>query len=128
MRSYGVAETIDRTEVSSGDAGRRAYPDGIDVLIDLVSDAGAFASLVRPGGTAVTTQYVADLAALSTSGIRAVNFALCETSEVLETVAAALVDGRIVGPPITHITLDEVPAALRAGSNSHTSGKTVVVL
>jgi NADPH:quinone reductase-like Zn-dependent oxidoreductase len=131
MRSYGVAETIDHTEVSLGDACRRAYPDGIDVLIDLVSDAGAFASLaslVRPSGTAVTTQYVADLAALSTSGIRAVNFALCETSEVLETVAAALVDGRIVAPPITHITLDEVPAALRAGSNPHTGGKTVVVL
>jgi NADPH:quinone reductase-like Zn-dependent oxidoreductase len=131
MRSYGVTATIDHTTVSLGEAVRQAHPDGIDVLIDLVSDAAAFgalASLVRPGGTAVTTQDVADPGALSASGIRGVNFALRETSEVLGRVADALVDGSIVAPPITRIKIDEVPAALRAGSNFHTGGKTAVVL
>jgi NADPH:quinone reductase-like Zn-dependent oxidoreductase len=131
MRSYGVAETIDHTNVSLGDAARRAYPDGIDVLIDLVSDAGAFASLaslVRPCGTAVTTQYVADLGALSTSGIRGVNFALCETSEVLARVAEDLVYGRIVPPPITRIDLDQVPSAMGSRPHDHSDGKTVIAL
>jgi NADPH:quinone reductase-like Zn-dependent oxidoreductase len=131
MRSYGVAETIDHTKVSLGDAVRRAYPDGIDVLIDLVSDAGTFASrasLVRPGGTAVSTQYVADIRTLSASGIRGVNFALCETSEVLARVAMDLVGGRIVPPPITRIALDEVPLAMGPRPPHHAEGKTVIAL
>jgi NADPH:quinone reductase len=131
MRSYGVAETIDHTKVSLGDAARRAYPDGIDVLIDLVSDAGAFASLaslVRPCGTAVSTQYVADDRALSASGVRGVNFALCETSEVLARVAEDLVHGRIVPPPITRINLDQVPSAMGTRARDHADGKTVIAL
>ena len=71
----------------------RRIPTGSMCLIDLVSDAEAFAalaSLVRPGGSAVTTQYVADLDALRSSGIRGVNFALRQTSELLQRVADAL--------------------------------------
>jgi NADPH:quinone reductase-like Zn-dependent oxidoreductase len=130
MRSYGVADTIDHTKVSVVDTVRRAYLDGIDVLIDLVSNAEAFASLaslVRPGGTAVTTQYVADAQALSASGVRGVNFALQETSEVLGRVAQDLVDGRIIPPAITRIGLDEVPSAMSSTSH-HSNGKTVIVL
>jgi NADPH:quinone reductase-like Zn-dependent oxidoreductase len=131
MRSYGVAETIDHTTVSLGEAVRRSHRDGIDVLIDLVSDAGAFASLaslVRPCGTALSTRYVADDRALLASGVRGVNFALCETSEVLERVAEHLVDGRIVPPPVTRITLDEVPFAMRSRPQHHGDGKTVIAL
>jgi NADPH:quinone reductase len=51
---------------------RQAHPDGIDILIDLASDATGFAALatmVRPGGTALTTQYVADEAHLREAGV-----------------------------------------------------------
>ena len=51
MRGYGAAETVDHTAVSVPDAMRRTHPDGIDVLIDVASDASGFAalaSLVRP--------------------------------------------------------------------------------
>ena len=131
MRSYGVAETIDHTTVPLGEAVRRAHPDGVDALIDVVSDAEAFsslASLVRPGGTAITTQYVADDRALSASGIRGVNFALRETSEVLARVAKDLVDRRVIPPPITRITLDEVPSTMRSRPDHHADGKTVIAL
>ena len=131
VRSYGVARTIDDTAVPVGETVRRAHPDGIDVLIDLVSDAesfASFASLVRLGGTAVSTQYVADARVLSASGIRGVNFALRETSEVLERVAEDLVDGRIVAPPITRIALDQVPSAMGSSPYHHSDGKTVIVL
>jgi NADPH:quinone reductase len=76
MRGYGAAETVDHTEVSLPDAVRQAHPGGIDVLIDLVSDAEGFAtlaSLVRPGGTTVTTKYVADVGALATAGVTGTN-------------------------------------------------------
>jgi len=74
----------------------------------LGSDARGFsatAALVRPGGSAITTQYVADLAALQSQGIRGVFFALRMTSELLERVAQALVEGKVVEPPITRISL-----------------------
>jgi NADPH:quinone reductase len=131
VRSYGVAHTIDHTTDPLGETVRRAHPDGVDVLIDLVSDAESFASLaslVRVGGTAVSTGYVADVRALSASGVRGVNFALRETSELLERVATDLVDGRIVAPPITRIALDDVPAAMDSRLHHHPAGKTVIVL
>jgi D-arabinose 1-dehydrogenase-like Zn-dependent alcohol dehydrogenase len=99
--------------------------------MDLVSDAedfAALASLVRPGGTAVTTQYVADAEALAAAGVTGANFALQESSELLDQVADAVVAGRIVAPPITLITLDEAPAALNPARNGHAGGKTVISL
>jgi NADPH:quinone reductase-like Zn-dependent oxidoreductase len=130
MRSYGVKETIARSEVSLKDAVRGPHPDGIDVLLDLVSGAKGFAanaSLVRPGGAAITTQYVADLEALQASGVRGVNFALRATSELLDRVGKALADGAIVGPPITRVRLDDVPGLFRPQAQSHADGKTVIV-
>ena len=131
MRGYGAIETIDDTQVALTDAVRRGHPDGIDALLDLVSDAGGFAelaSLVRSGGTAVTTQYVADVEALETAGITGLNFALPSSSELFERVAEAVAEGRIVAPPITRISLEEVPALLSSARARPASGKTVITL
>src|SRR6201995_4276165 len=79
MRGYGAKETIDGRTVALPAAVRQAHPDGVDVLIDLVdADAAGFAalaSLVRPGGTALSTNYVADEATLSASGVTGITFA-----------------------------------------------------
>jgi NADPH:quinone reductase-like Zn-dependent oxidoreductase len=131
MRAYGAIETIDHTKVPLPDGVRQAHPDGIDAVLDLVSDADGFAalaSLVRPGGTAVTTQYVADEQALRAAGITGVNFALPASSELFARVAEAVADGRIVAPPITRISLEEVPAALSSARARPASGKTVITL
>jgi NADPH:quinone reductase len=130
VRSYGVAETVDHSTVPLAERVRRARPEGIDVLIDLASDAESFASLtslIRPGGAAVSTRYVADTRALLASGVRGVNFVLRLTSEVLERVADDLIGRRIVPPPVTRIALDEVPTALGSGSHRY-DVKTVIVL
>jgi NADPH:quinone reductase len=133
MRGYGAAETVDHTEVSLPDALRQAHPDGIDFLIDLVSDADGFAALaalVRPGGTAVTTKYVADPGALAAAGVTGSNFNFAQhvSGELLEQVADALVGGRIVAPPITRITLEQAPAALNPAQAARADGKTVITL
>jgi NADPH2:quinone reductase len=131
LRAYGATETIDHTAVALPDAVRQAHPEGIDVLIDLVDDAtgfAAFASLVRSGGTAVTTQYVADEDALRATGISGINFALPMSSELLQRLAQAVADGRIVPPPITRIALEEAPAALDPAQAQPASGKTVITL
>jgi NADPH2:quinone reductase len=57
VRSYGVAETIDHATVPLAEAVRQAHSDGIDVLVDLASDAESFASLaslVRQRGEALS--------------------------------------------------------------------------
>jgi NADPH:quinone reductase len=131
MRAYGAAEAIDHTKVPLVDGVGQAHPDGIDAVLDLVSDAEGFAvlaSLVRPGGTAVTTQYVADEEALRAAGITGINFALPASSELFERVAEAVADGRIVAPPIARISLEEVPAAMSSARARPVSGKTVITL
>jgi NADPH:quinone reductase len=132
MHGYGAKETIDCRAVALPAAVRQAHPDGVDVLIDLVdADATGFAtlaSLVRPGGTAMSTNYVADEEALRTTGVTGVNFALPMSNALLERLVQAVVDGHIVTPPITRISLEDVPAALSAGHARRARGKTVITL
>ncbi len=131
MRSYGAAETVDHTAVSLAEAVRKAHPAGIDVLFDLVSDSHRFANLaalVRSGGTAVTTVYVADADALKADGITGINFALQASSNLLDRLADAIVTGRIAAPPITRIALDDAPTVLSEGNDRPVEGKTVIIL
>jgi NADPH2:quinone reductase len=128
LRGYGAAEVFDHTAGSVPDALLRAHPDGIDVLIDLASDADGFAelaSLVRSGGTAVKTrfQFTADIEGLASRGVTGVNYDLRASSGLLERVADAIASGRIVAPPIARISLDDVPGL--NGKPGH-EGKTVI--
>jgi NADPH:quinone reductase len=131
LRGYGAAETVDHTRASLANSVRQAHPDGIDVLMDLASDADGFsalASLVRRGGTAVTTRHVGDVEALKSAGITGINFGLQASPALLERVANAVVTGQIVAPPITRIALDQVPALLSGAKSVPAGGKTVITL
>jgi NADPH:quinone reductase len=131
MRGYGVAEIVDHIATPLGDAVRDAHPDGIDALMDLVSDGNAFtelAGLVRPGGTAVSTKYVADIAALEARGVTGINFALQPSVERLDDLADALLTRRIVAPPIARVSLDDVPAILSGEDRRPGDGKIVITL
>ena len=129
LLAYGAAETIDHTAVLLPDAVREAHPDGIDALVDLVSDPADFAalaSLVKLGGTALTTRYVADEDALRAAGITGINFAFQPSGELFAGVAEAVASGRIAAPPITRISLEEATAVLNSAPARHISGKTVI--
>ena len=123
-RTAGVARGVDQSGSLVG-LGR------IDAVLDLVSDAAGFAalaSLVRSGGSAVTTRYVADEQALRATGVTGVNFALPMSTELLQRVAEAVADGRIVAPPITRISLEDAVAALSPAQERPARGKTVITL
>jgi NADPH:quinone reductase-like Zn-dependent oxidoreductase len=131
MRSYGVTETVDHTKAPLSRQVEQAHPEGIDVLVDLASDAEAFAALaalVREGGTALTTRYVANPDDLEARGVTAVNFQLPASAELQQRVADALASGRIAAPPVTRISLAETPAVFAAGNGGAPDGKTVIVL
>jgi NADPH:quinone reductase-like Zn-dependent oxidoreductase len=130
LREYGAQDVIDHTDRPLVDSVREAYPDGVDVVLDLVSDPESFeahAALVRPGGTAVSTRYVAD-AASNAGEVTRVNYALQPSGEVLARLADAVVSGRIAAPPITRIPLDGVPAFLAATDLPPVEGKTIVTI
>jgi hypothetical protein len=57
-----------------------------------------------------------------------VNFALRQTSELLQRVAGALAAGSVVVPPITRITLDDVQEIFGSRALPKADGKTVIVL
>jgi hypothetical protein len=82
---------------------------------------------VRPGGTTMSSNYVAEEAALRASGVTGVNSAFPMSSELLGRLAEAVVDGGIVTPPITRVSLEEVPAALNPAPRP-ARAKTVIAL
>lgn len=131
MRSYGVTETPDHTTRPLHELVRRMHPDGVDVLVDLANDAEAFAALaelVRKGGTALTTRYVADKEALQARGVIPVNFQLQPSVELLERVGQAVAMGQVVAPPLTRISLPEAPTFFAEQNKAQSVGKTVIVL
>jgi len=126
LRTYGAVEPVDSATASVPDAVRALQHDGIDVLVDVVSDAAGFAvlaQLVRPGGIALTTRYAADTEALAAHGITGVNFQVSMTSEALERVGNLVAEGGVVAPPINVITLEQAVATIGAG---RAGGKTVI--
>jgi NADPH:quinone reductase-like Zn-dependent oxidoreductase len=131
MVAYGAAEVVDHSAGPLHELIDRAHPDGIDVLIDLANDADEFANLaglVRAGGSALTTRYVADADALAANGVSALNFQVPASAELLERVANALVIDSIVPPPINRISLQQAPAVLAGENGSTFDGKTVIVV
>jgi hypothetical protein len=93
----------------------------------VASDAGQSASLaghVRAGGTAITTRYFADQETLARAGVTGVNFALSMTVPLLDRLASRVAAGSVVPPPITRVSLDDVPALL----GRHAEGKTVITM
>jgi NADPH:quinone reductase-like Zn-dependent oxidoreductase len=131
MSAYGAAETIDHTAGALIELVARTHPDGIDVLVDLANDADEFANLaglVRTGGSALTTRYVADADALAANGVSALNFQVPASAELLERVANALVSDSIVPPPINRISLQQAPAVFAGENGSLLDGKTVIVV
>jgi NADPH:quinone reductase len=131
MIAYGAKETFDHTAGPLRELVSRAHPDGIDVLVDLANGADEFArlaELVRKGGIALTTRYVADVEALATIGVNAMDFQVPASAELLERVATALATDSIVPPPINRISLEQAPAALAGENGSLLDGKTVIVV
>ncbi|HUI38958.1 MAG TPA: NADP-dependent oxidoreductase, partial [Thermoplasmata archaeon] len=90
MRALGASETIDHTAGDLVDRLRSAHPDGLAGLVDLASDAAGFArhvTLVRRGGAAATTRFVAVPGAPGASGVRQINIDLHPRRELLERLS-----------------------------------------
>lgn len=129
VRALGASETIDYTATDVAEALRERFPDGIDVLIDLVNrDKDAFAasaSLVRRGGRIATTMGSADVEALAARGVNAANIMATPTDEKLAELVEHVAEGSI-RVEVQEVFQLENAAAANAAFSAGTVGKLVV--
>ncbi|MDI2125870.1 NADP-dependent oxidoreductase [Yinghuangia seranimata] len=131
MGSLGAAESVDVLTQDLAEHVRADRPDGVDALVDLVSDAAAFdamSALVRDGGVAVTTRFAADPAATAARGVEGVNFNLAASAGLLERLAAELDTGRLRLEVEAQVPLADAPAAVARNKAGGARGKTVFVV
>ncbi|GGP70549.1 NADP-dependent oxidoreductase [Streptomyces melanogenes] len=124
MRALGAVLAIDSTEESVREACGRAVPGGVDAVVDLVSpdpeSFAAYASLMRPGGAALSTRGAAPPG-------KGVNFRLTATGALLDALAAAAVAGEVHLPVDAEYPLEKVPEALERNRVGGARGKTLFV-
>jgi NADPH:quinone reductase-like Zn-dependent oxidoreductase len=131
MGSLGAAVVIDSTVDKVAERVREEYPDGVDALVDLVSDDSAFAhnaALVHNGGVALTSRQVADTEALKSAGVEGINYENGITTAQLAQLAAEVADGRLKVAVDAEVPLAEAPAAVRKSRSGGARGKTVIVI
>lgn len=129
VRALGAAEVIDYGAQDVADALRKWFPDGIDVLIDVVNRGDAFdalAGLVKEGGRIATTLGTADADALAARGVRATNIMATPTPEKIADLAQQLAKGSLRIEVQQTFPLTDADSALSAFA-AGTRGKLVLV-
>jgi NADPH2:quinone reductase len=128
VKDLGAALTLDYAQDSVAPQLREIEPEGVDILLDLVSDADGFLEstrLVRDGGKAISLRY----AAKEDSGrIRASNFNLREhphAARFLADLTDALEGG--LKPVIDkRIALEQAPRFLESRVSGGARGKALI--
>ncbi|AIA04596.1 NADP-dependent oxidoreductase [Streptomyces noursei] len=131
MRTLGAAETVDHTAGPIADQVLASRPDGVDVLIDMTSDATGFVELtrtVRDGGVAVSLIGSADADVLTEHNLRGFNFVNRPSPQLLEILAGHLDAGRLTVLVGLEVPLEEAPEALAASRTGRAQGKTVLAI
>ena len=99
LRTLGASSVVDYTAGLVSEQVRLQFPDGIDGLVDLVSDPatfGRYTELVRAGGVALTTNYAASEQAMAQRRLRGGNFALTANPSLLERLGADTRSGFLI--------------------------------
>jgi len=112
---------------------RNAHPDGVDAVLDLVSDANAIrrdAEILRPGGSVLSTIHVADEAWFATRQIKAYNIGPdnnpASSDKALGDIARMLVDGVITARVRSAVELAQAGQILDQLRHGGISGKAVI--
>jgi NADPH:quinone reductase-like Zn-dependent oxidoreductase len=131
VRQLGAVEVIDYTQRDLVATIQAAHPQGIDALIDVISDRTVLphmAEMLRAGGRLATTIHSADEAALAARSIRATNVDVFGTTGGLDDVAR-FIDAGGVKVPLEHtFPLAATADALAAMQTGHLRGKLVLTV
>jgi NADPH:quinone reductase-like Zn-dependent oxidoreductase len=131
VRELGAAETIDHSREDVIEAMLVAHPDGIEAIIDVVSDPKVLrrmARLVKKGGRIASSVYAADVEYLSERGVRATNVGMQPEAWRLEELSG-MVDAGEISVQLEHtFPLEEAREALEVSRTGHVRGKIVLLL
>lgn len=131
LRSLGAAETVDYTQGDVVAAVRAAHPDGIDAVLDLVSDDDAlahYAQVLRPGGRLLSTLVVVDPAAWAKRDITAIYTGKPSGAEWLERLSRMVEAGALKVPVQETLPLEEAARAEELLEHGHVRGKVVLTI
>jgi NADPH:quinone reductase-like Zn-dependent oxidoreductase len=131
IRTLGAAEVLDYTRDDLAAAVRALHPNGIDAVIDVVSDAAGVervSQALRPGGVLISAVYAADPARAVARGIRAINVILQPTAALLREVVHLVDDLGITVPVERTYPLTRADEALDHIEHQHVRGKTVLTI
>ena len=131
VRELGATETVDHTREDVVAGVQAAHPDGIEAIIDVVSDPEVLrrmAGLVKKGGRIASSVYAADVESLAERGVRATNVGTQPDARRLEELAR-LVDGGGLRVRLERtFPLQRAPEALEESRTGHVRGKIVLLL
>lgn len=129
VRRLGADETVDHT---AGDLNRQVlevHSDGIDAVLDVVSDTGAtegIAQLLRPGGVYVSTTWSVNPDAMEAKGLRGVNVEVEPSAELLDRLSELIDAGELRVSIEREVPLEDAPDALAGNRAGGARGKTVI--
>ncbi|ACU74750.1 Alcohol dehydrogenase GroES domain protein [Catenulispora acidiphila DSM 44928] len=128
---FGAAVTIDATaEDVAGRVRREEYPEGVDVLVDLVSqDAEAFEAnkeLVHDGGVAVSTRGATREHGKVQSGVEELAFRMQPSAELLAELVKEVDEGTLRVFVEEEVPLEQAPQAVARIQHGGARGKTIV--
>ncbi|MFD0685127.1 NADP-dependent oxidoreductase [Actinomadura fibrosa] len=131
MRRLGADETVDHSKGDLNGQVLAAHSDGIDAILDMVSDTGGteqLAQLLRPGGAYVSTIWAVNPDAMAAREVRGTNIESAPTAELLDRLSALIDASELRVTVEREIPLEEAPAALAAARAGGARGKTVIRL
>jgi NADPH:quinone reductase-like Zn-dependent oxidoreductase len=130
-RELGAMETIDHTRIDVVDAVQMIHPDGIEAIIDVVSDSdvlGRVAGLVKEGGRLASSVYAADIESLAGRNIVATNVSMQPNARRLEEIARMVDAGELSVRLERTFPLERASEALEESRTGHVRGKIVLLL
>jgi NADPH:quinone reductase-like Zn-dependent oxidoreductase len=131
VRELGAAETIDHTAEDLVASVLVSHPDGIEAIIDVVSDRealGRMARLLKKGGRLASSVYAAAPECLAERSIRATNVGVQPDARPLAELARLVDAGELSVRLERAFPLEEAPEALEESRTRYTRGKLVLLV
>jgi NADPH:quinone reductase len=131
LRKLGASRFYDAGSTTLLEDVRRAYPNGVDAILDLAQHGPAFErtlSLLRPGGTVASTVGAATEAVVAPQGFHPINIGLAPSRELLDRVAKEFSMGRLRIPLDEKVPLAAAPDAIQKSRSGMHRGKIVLTI
>jgi NADPH:quinone reductase-like Zn-dependent oxidoreductase len=131
VRELGATEAIDHTREALVETVRAAHPDGIEAIIDVVSDPevlSRMAGLLKKGGRLASSVYAADVESLAERSIKATNIGMQPNARRLEELSWMVDAGELSVRLERTFPLEKAREALEESRTRHVRGKIVLLV